>query len=222
MKAFTGLCYLAAVRLLVFDLNFFPDTAFAAEHRAHASRQADSPSKEASPSAPESTPQSQTAQSVKTPFRSGSWNIYLYGGAALGKTSHRVYTGNIGLGYHVVDDFSLNIEAGGYFIDHARDTGGGGLDTLLRWHPLRGRGWSLYLDGGPGFIYTRHTLRDPGTHFNFTVQDGMGATYKLTGRLHFMAGMRWFHISNARIRGKSRNVGFDSPMFYFGAMMVPR
>ena len=118
----------------------------------------------------------------------------------------------------MIDHLALNVEVVGYYVDHSHNTGGGGVDLLPRWHFLARGNWSLYLDYGWGFIYTRDTLRDPGTHFNFTVQAGLGATYRATDRLHPMIGYRWFHISNARIRGKERNVGFDSPMFYIGAM----
>ena len=72
---------------------------------------------------------------------------------------------------------------------------------------------------GALYIYTSDTLRDPGTHFNFTLQGGTGATYNVTDRLTAMLGVRWYHISNARIRGRDRNVGFDSPLFYLGLMM---
>jgi hypothetical protein len=150
------------------------------------------------------------------PYQVGDWVFSGYGSAAVGKTSHQVYAGHLGLGYYFVDCLSLNLEAIGYFVDHAHDSGGGGIDLLPRWHFFVRDKWSLYLDGGPGFIYTKDTLRDPGTHFNFTVQAGLGITYRLSHRLKGMAGYRWFHISNARIRGKDRNVGFDSPMFYLG------
>lgn len=206
----------ASMILLV--LGFFLEAAFAGENRVHAYQEVDSPSNKTSSRTQDDHSEAETDGSAKTFFPAGTWNLYSYAAAAVGKTSRKVYAGNIGLGHYIIDDFSLNLQAAGYFVDHARDTGGGGVDMLFRWHPFYGRAWSLYMDGSPGFIYTRKTLRDPGTHFNFTVQGGMGATYKLTGRLHSMAGIRWFHISNARIRGKNRNVGFDSPMFYLGLM----
>jgi opacity protein-like surface antigen len=152
------------------------------------------------------------------PFAAGKRVVTGYGSAGAGKASHRVYAGHVGLGYYLVDNLALNIEGVGYFVDHAHNSAGGGLDLLPRWHYLAQDNWSMYLDGGCGFIYTSDTLSDPGTHFNFTLQGGAGATYNLTDRLAAMFGARWFHISNARIRGKNRNVGLDSPIFYVGVM----
>jgi lipid A 3-O-deacylase len=183
------------------------------------------------PAAAQSQPETANAEALSNPpspapapsqpdcaFAAGKWVVSGYGSAALGKSSHQVYAGQVGLGYYFFDDLALNVEGVGYFVDHANDTGGGGVNLLPRWHFLARPQWSLYLDGGWGFIYTRDTLREPGTHFNFTVQGGLGATYRISDRIHPMLGFRWFHISNARIRGKDRNVGFDSPMFYLGVM----
>ncbi len=124
------------------------------------------------------------------------------------------------MGYYLIDDVALNVEAIGYFVDHSRSSGAGGIDLLARWHYLSRDPWSLYVEGGGGFIYSDNTLREPGTHFNFTVQGGAGTTYQFVNGHAAMLGIRWFHISNARIRGKERNVGFDSPMFYVGLMTL--
>jgi Lipid A 3-O-deacylase (PagL) len=125
---------------------------------------------------------------------------------------------HVGFGYYFIDNISHNLEGVGYFIEHANTTGGG-LDLVPRWHYLKRDHWSLYLEGGAGFIYTRDSLRDPGTRFNFTLQGGAGATYDVTDCFTAMGGARWSHISNADIQGPHRNVGFDSPMFYLGLMM---
>jgi len=86
-------------------------------------------------------------------------------------------------------------------------TSGGGLNLLPRWHYLEWDHWSLYLDGGGGFIYTGDTLRDPGTHFNFTLQAGIGATYNLTDRLSAMMGLPvvpYFKCTYSRERAERR------------------
>jgi len=94
-------------------------------------------------------------------FATGQWLLTAYGSAAVGKTSHQVYAGHVGLGYYFIDNLSLNLEGVGYFVDHARNSGGGGVDLLPRWHYLAQDNGSLYLDGGGGFIYIyeRHVTR---------------------------------------------------------------
>lgn len=149
-------------------------------------------------------------------FARGRWILAGYGSGTAGKSSRNVYAAHFGLGYHVIDNLSLNLEATGYFIKQAKDTGGVGLDIVPRWHFLRGDRWSLYLDGGAGVMYTEGPLRSPGTKFNFALQGGLGMSYNFTERLIPVVGLRWFHISNARIQGEDRNVGFDAPMIYFG------
>jgi hypothetical protein len=46
-------------------------------------------------------------------------------------------------------------------------------------------------------MYTGDTLSDPGAHFNFASQAGVGATYSLPDRFSATMGYRWFHISRA-------------------------
>jgi len=155
----------------------------------------------------------------KNPFTAGKWTLVSYGSAAVGKTSRRVYAGHLGLGYYMIDSVSINLEGAGYFIDQTNDTGAGAVGLLPRWHYLQGDNWSVYVDGGAGIIYSDKRMGDSGTHFNFTLEAGLGMTYSLSERIMPITGFRWFHVSNARIKGEERNVGFDSPMFYLGIMM---
>lgn len=164
----------------------------------------------------QATPEASKAGS--NPFTSGRWTLVGYGSAAVGKTARKIYAGHVGLGYYFVDNLSVNLEAVGYFIDQKNETSAGSLDLLPRWHYLRSRNLSLYLDASAGLIYSDKRLGESGTHFNFTLQGGLGATYDLTEGFIPMTGVRWLHISNARLQGKDRNVGFDSPMFYLGVM----
>ncbi|MEX0806915.1 MAG: acyloxyacyl hydrolase [Candidatus Binatia bacterium] len=162
--------------------------------------------------------QSRHRQASRDPFAAGKWLFTGYGSAAVGKTSRQIYAARWGLGYHVANDLSLNLEGVGYLINQERNTGAIGLDLLPRWHYLRSERWSMYADGGGGVIYSGKRMGNSGTHFNFTLQGGVGATYDAGHQITPMAGIRWFHISNARIQGKARNVGFDSPLLYLGLM----
>jgi hypothetical protein len=107
-------------------------------------------------------PTTDTQQS-RSPFAAGRWLLSGYGSAAVG-TGDRVYAVHVGSGYYFIDNISLNLEGVGYFIDHANTTGGG-LDLVPRWHYLKRDHWSLYLDGGMGFIYTRDSVTRSGNSF---------------------------------------------------------
>jgi hypothetical protein len=104
-------------------------------------------------------------ESAKARLTAGKRVLTGYGSAGAGKASHRVYAGHVGLGYYLVDKLALNIEGVGYFVDHAHNSAGGGLDLLPRWHYLAQDNWSMYLDGGWGFIYTSDTLKRSGNSF---------------------------------------------------------
>jgi hypothetical protein len=55
---------------------------------------------------------------------------------------------------------------------------------------------------------------------NFTPQLGIGFTYAFNDESQLMAGVRWQHISNADVKGRENNPGYDGAMFYLG-MMFP-
>lgn len=162
------------------------------------------------------------------PFEQGDWIWTMYGGGSWGDEAGDVYTLRLGVGYHLLDNVSFNFEAVGAFADgdpsnvnlgaQTRDAAGGGLDFIIRWHWLRQEQFSLYIDGGCGFIVFDKEWPGHGTNFNFTPQIGMGFTFELSDRLMLMAGARWYHISNARIKGYNNNVGYDAGMAYIGLM----
>jgi hypothetical protein len=56
-----------------------------------------------------------------------------------------------------------------------------------------------------------------GTSFNFTPRLGVGFTRQLTDSgIRLEGGLRWAHISNARITGDADNPARDSAMLYVG------
>ncbi len=159
------------------------------------------------------------------PFAQGSWVFQTYGSAALGDTAGELYTGHVGVGYHFFDDVSVNVDlALGYMdiADRGGSSGGesvfGGVDVLFRGHFWRGRGWSLYAEGGGGLMQSNESYPAHGTHFNFRTHIGMGATVQLADNLLLMGGARWLHVSNGYLLGDD-NPGADMAMLYLGVMM---
>lgn len=166
--------------------------------------------------------------SVGDPFAQGQWIWTLYGGGAFWDDAGDVYQAHLGIGYHVLDNLSFNLE--GVFAavngdegdvtdgSISRDAVGGGLDLILRWHFWRRDNFTIYLDGGCGIIVFDEEFPGHGTNLNFTPQAGMGFTLDLNDKLMLMAGARWYHISNARHSGIVNNPGFDGGLVYAGVM----
>lgn len=154
----------------------------------------------------------------------GSWRWVLYGGSAIdlrrdGETYHVVLAASDFL----ADDFSLDFELGGLFLNQqnklpgAHDGVGANANVLFRWHFLSRDTWSLYADAGAGLLLATEEVPYGGTTFNLTPQAGTGVSLALGGGPErLMTGIRWFHISNARVRGQDNNPGRDSVYFYVG------
>jgi hypothetical protein len=60
-----------------------------------------------------------------------------------------------------------------------------------------------------------------GTSVNFTPKLGTGLTYQIRedSATRLQAGLRWHHISNARVAGDADNPSRDAAMIYVGLML---
>jgi hypothetical protein len=57
-----------------------------------------------------------------------------------------------------------------------------------------------------------------GTHFNFIEEAGVGGTYRLDDGVHLIAGVRYWHLSNAQIHGEDKNPALNGVGAYVGLM----
>jgi hypothetical protein len=125
----------------------------------------------------------------------------------------------------LVDGFEFAIEgAGWYFNQQGDDTGGVSGSMVFRWHFWHADNydWSVFTDFGIGLLAGFDEVPNGGTAFNFLPRLGLGYTRALnqssTGEStgpRWMVGLRWHHISNARIQGDDENPARDSLMAYF-------
>src|SRR5262249_38335434 len=121
---------------------------------------------------------------------------------------------------------SLNGECNLLYVrQEGEDAIGLNLSFLLRYHFVKLDRFTVYVDLGAGLLGTTQrvpqaTVDEPrgGAKFNFTPQPGGGFTYCVRPNVHLMAGVRWFHISDARIT--PNNPGRDSAELYVG-LAVP-
>ena len=116
----------------------------------------------------------------------------------------------------LVQDFEFIIETSGWYFDQPGDNAFGlNVCLVFRWHFLSRETWSLYADAGGGVLVSTDLVPDGGTGFNFTPRIGVGGTFQLGESANrLVVGVRWDHISNARIEGEDRNPSRDGIMGY--------
>ena len=154
-------------------------------------------------------------------FAQGSWSLTTYGAYTKNFTGERARLagGTVGVGYYRWENVSLNLEASGFNVDQSGpDATLSDLGILLRQHLfVRGK-FSFFVDVGAGLTYATHPTPPGGTYFNFTEETGLGATWQLAGDLYLIGGVRYFHLSNARIEGPERNPSINATQGYLGLM----
>lgn len=129
--------------------------------------------------------------------------------------SGHFFGGAVSFTYFMVRNFSVDFELGlAKFGQDGPDAWGGNFNILLRWHFLARDTWSLYVDGGVGFLKTNDDVPDNGSNYNFTPQLGVGASFDIGNDWRMMLGLRWHHISNADTADS--NPGRDSLLGYAG------
>ena len=123
---------------------------------------------------------------------------------------------------YVFDNFAVTYGIGLGYANARKTKNGfqGGPQLGLRMHFINCRRWSIYIDGSLGAVYHQYPMEEGTLHFNFDVQAGFGASYRINEKTALRGGYRHHHLSNAGIGGDEKNLGYDAPMFYFGVMRL--
>jgi hypothetical protein len=149
------------------------------------------------------------------------WWIGLGGGIAYGQTEgDGAIDGRLTLSTSVflVEnlEFIMDWSLWGYAQDGS-DTVGASWSFLFRIHfPFDDDNrTTFFLDGGVGAMISADEVPETGTNLNFLPQLGLGLSHQLgDGPARLVGGVRWHHISNARIDGEDRNPSRDGAMLY--------
>ncbi len=122
--------------------------------------------------------------------------------------------------YFLVDWVEVNAELGAwYHFQDNEDAAGLNPALVFRWHLIHRENWTFYVDAGIGLLFNTDSVPEGGTHINFTPRAGLGVTYRISeSGARLQAGLRWHHISNARITGDRGNPATDAPMLYVGVI----
>ncbi|MCC6426308.1 MAG: acyloxyacyl hydrolase [Phycisphaerales bacterium] len=115
-------------------------------------------------------------------------------------------------------DIELGLEGGLWYFNQPGDNEGGLSGTVLfRWHFIHKETWTAYIAAGIGVLIATGNVPDTGTSFDLLPRVGVGITKQLTDTgLRLDLGLRWHHISNARIHGDDDNPSRDGLMLYAG------
>jgi hypothetical protein len=161
-------------------------------------------------------------------FPKGTWDLALHGAyhETERKGDETVASATVSAGYYFADRLSVRGELVGYGLDNkpgpsladADDALGIGVNAGLRYQFIEYRRLTLFVEGYTGVLYSDHDFPEDGTHLNFTLQGGLGATFRLADDVHLFGGVRHLHISNARLRGEDENPSFDGPGAYVGLL----
>ncbi len=118
--------------------------------------------------------------------------------------------------YYLVDDLAITYGGQFGYVEASRTSGGlyGGPELGMRWHFAKGKEWSTYIEALGGAVYQRHPITPASLRFNFDLQGGGGATYRVSPDTMLAGGVRAHHLSNARVRGRNHNMGYDGTMLY--------
>lgn len=135
---------------------------------------------------------------------------------------------NVGLSHFIVDSVEIGFEVGAwYFLQDDEDAGGISTHLLFRFHlldstmfaadPTNDPTWSAFADLGIGLLGTTSDVPAGGTSFNFMPRIGAGFNYHLgPGDTWLTLGLRWHHISNARLISQDNNPARDGLLFFAG------
>jgi hypothetical protein len=158
---------------------------------------------------------------VASVFPAGTVTLTSTGSYAHSFDGERVMIGtaNVAAGYYIFNNFGVNFGAGYQRHDQRGPNADVTmLDLLLRHHLLHWRRFSFFVDFGVGVSYANARTPHDGTYFNFMEEAGLGTTIQIKDNLHFLGGVRFFHMSNARIDGPERNPSINATQIYAGIM----
>ena len=150
------------------------------------------------------------------PFARRSWNLELSSHVAFetwnyNTSREEMYGATAGVTYGLGKGIVLTARAPLYYVNQ-RGVDGSliGVTTGIRGRIYRHRMASFFLELDVGISEADTSVPPRGTRFNYLAMGSGGATIRLAHGVHLLAAMRWAHISNGGLAGRSRNPDIEA------------
>ncbi|MDX2117454.1 MAG: acyloxyacyl hydrolase [Planctomycetota bacterium] len=143
------------------------------------------------------------------------------GGVASDFDTSDDYNLHVAWSWFLVDRLEWGLEGGAWYFDQeGSNEWGASAHMLFRWHfwMSEDRKWSIFADAGIGLLAATGDVPPGGTSFDFMPRVGAGFTHEIAENTRLEAGVRWHHISNARINGDNENPSRDGVLLYTGVI----
>ena len=150
------------------------------------------------------------------PFARGTWHFEANASAAFELWNHNISHEDLfgltqAVSYGIGEGFQIHgAQRFLYVSQRGEDAVILGLTGGVRrriGHPGRVTG---FLEGDLGISYTAIATPPRGTRFNYLAIGGGGVLIRMSPRVHFVGTMLLSHISNAGLRGRSRNPDIEA------------
>ena len=153
---------------------------------------------------------------VDDPFARGSWHLELGAHGALETWNYNIsheemVSGYAGLTYGLGRGVVLRVGSPLYYVDQ-RGTNAYllGVTWGVRGRVSRRKAWSVYWEFDVGLSDADTYVPAGGTRFNYLALGGGGVSVRLRPGVHAVAGLRWVHVSNNGLAGRSRNPDIEA------------
>jgi hypothetical protein len=162
--------------------------------------------------------QSPSSASAATddPFLRKAWNLELAGHGALETWNYNISHEEMlaivpGFTYGLGKGVVVKVSSPLYRV-WQRGTDGYlfGVTWGVRSRAFRRPRWSLFWEFEVGISESDTYVPPGGTRFNYLAAGGGGATLRLGRGIHALAGVRWVHVSNNSLAGRSRNPDIEA------------
>ncbi len=149
------------------------------------------------------------------------WRLEVLGTGMADVTNRHVAMGGarIAFDYYTDTNFCLRSEFTAYGVStEAADAAAVQGSFGLRHDFYHFGNSSIFNDVGFGIFEAGRRVPQNGTYFNLTFHCGIGVDHPIADNVDLIVGVRYFHLSNARLEGPAHNPSLNGPEAYLGLM----